>query len=198
MTEIPEKRRARGNVENDSVFKSLVGPSELSRILGVTQGYVSQQIAKNGKWERFLDPDTRQIILGKCVSYYVSELREKRQDNLTPVQRAKIALEEEKMYYARQKRMGDRIRLKKNLVMQMFEALTGIVSRFRDRLKNLPQSTQADVLPIFDELLAELASHDRDDIVRNAPDTLPDSDIEAEIAEEFAELDAAEIDEDEE
>lgn len=167
-----------------------ISQAELARILGLQSSEIIRAAQPGGPLRGLVGSDEL-FTLGDAVAAYAKHLRDKSAAQRTDAKDLKTIVEAEKAYYVRQKRMGDRLRIKMAIAASMAEAMRGIVARIRDQIRKLPIEHQQLLISIYDNAHLELKTLDTSRIAKDADDALPDADIaeelDAEMSENFGE-----------
>lgn len=167
-----------------AVVNLRISQAELARIFGLQSSELIRAAQPGGPL-RGLQGEDELFCLGDAVAAYARHLREKAVASRHDAGDVKTQVELEKMYYVRQKRMGDRLRVKLAIAMSMSKAMLGVVSRIKDRIRKLPIEQQEALLSIYDQVDRDLGLLDKQRIAKDAEDALPNSDIEEELDEEM-------------
>ena len=81
------------------------------------------------------------------------------------------------------------MRVKKAIAAAMHTEMIGVVAEIRAMTKALPAEQQKAIAGLMDNMRSRLAKVNHEYAAQSAVDTLPDADIDAELAVEMDELD---------
>lgn len=188
------KKKILNKKPSSELSKTMVTGNELAHVLGVQLVQIQQQTGGGKVLGGSYDIVSKKYLLGHAVSAWINYreamVKKKMGGDVSDI---KAAVEREKVYYLRQKRMSDRVRVKKAVATAMHEEMVGVIAEIRSMIKSMGVEEQRAIAEAMDKIKEKLSKVNTELAARNAIDTLPDADIEHELA---AEMDDFEEEED--
>lgn len=172
--------------ENKNLHLVELSGYELSKILGIQLSRIQVLSAPGKCLFSAMDKDSGLYRLGEAVVNY-AKYREDytRKQCGGELNDLRAAVEREKIYFVRQKRIADRVKIKKAIAQAMFDELYGAIVVLRSRVGEMELADQAKIAGAFEELLTALKAIKPEKVAKQAVDAVPDSDIADEIEAEF-------------